>query len=385
MILNADGVVLSGGSYIFSSSLNSDSTTRDLMIDPGAGNSVTFSGLVGNNAPLGAVSIGAGANVTIGSEMTLGSFVQTGGTGSTMIEAGMIASGGEITISSEAISISAIVITTTDAALTIDNSGLFTASGAVFTLDGPFQQTGGGDVSISGSIQTADQTVSFAAPVALSSNLEINTYNASGADISFSDTVDGAYNLALSAAGGSISFGGAVGGNTPVGAVSILSAADVSVADFSCASLAQTTASGTTALSGAVIASALGGVNLSGASFEINGSIATSAGGPVSIANSGPLSFGPSADLSISGAFTQTQSGPVSLGGEIAAGGNISFASAATLAYATTLDTSSNSTNIVFSGERMANTVRNSQRGPVQQHGAGGGAAGGEARSGEAR
>lgn len=350
VIITADNIILSGGDYIFNSSLNSDGLgTRNLTINSGAGNSVTFVGLVGNSVPLTSLTIGAGQDLTIDSEMIVGSFVQTGGTGTTTIAGGIDTNADGVSIATHNISIAGSVITTNNAPAVFNNSGTLTITGSAFNIDGAFQQTGSGAVLIGGDIQTTDDIVSFNSGVTLTSDLAINTVSSTGAAITFFSTVDGAQNLDLTAGSGTIAFTSAVGGGTRVGNVTIESAGDVSIGAMNAAALTQIAGTGTTTLGGAVNTNTLNGIHLTGNAFAVNSTVTTTALGPVAISNSGTLAFGASASLSVGGAFSQTQSGLVNLGGTIAANGSISFASGITLTNPAILNTSANGTNITLS------------------------------------
>ncbi len=350
VLIGADNLLFSGGAFIFGSTVNSDGLgNTNVTINPGAGNSVTFSGLVGNVTPLTSLTIGAGENVTISSEMIVGSFAQASGTGTTTISGGMDTNAGGISIETANISISGGVTTTNNAPLIFNNLGTLTINGAVFELDGAFEQIGSGGILASGNIQTTDDIVSFNGALTLTGNLSVNTVSSSGAAVTFGSTVDGPYDLDLAAGGGTLTFTGTVGGGARVGNVTIESAGDANIGTINAAALTQVSGSGTTTFGGAVNTNALNGIHLTGNAFAINSSMTTSASGPIAIANSGTLTFGASALLSVGGAFTQTQSGLVNLGGTIAANGSIFFTSGITLTNPAILNTSANGTNITLS------------------------------------
>ena len=222
------------------------------------------------------------------------------------------------------------------------------ATGAVFKLDGAFEQTGPGNVSIGGNIQTTDDVVSFAGPIDLSSNLSINTLLHTGGDVTFSNTLDQPFDLNVTAGTGSVTFSGNVGTSARIGNITLASAGDVNAMDVTAASLTQVAGTGTTTFAGSVDINSVAGIALTGNAFAFDSTVTTTESGPIVLTNEGELSLGSAAALSIDGTFTQTGDGPVTLGGSVTAKGNISFASPVTLANPTSLDTSANSNDITF-------------------------------------
>ncbi|MCX5808025.1 MAG: hypothetical protein NTX36_01420, partial [Proteobacteria bacterium] len=121
-------------------------------------------------------------------------------------------------------------------------------------------------------------SVNLSGAVVFGSNSTINTSSANG-NIVFNTTLDGTTDytetLGLTAGTGNITFGGAVGGTMPLGAVTISSAKDVTANTFSAASLTQTTGTGTTLLTnklstGGAVNIKTNTINLSGAAPEID-------------------------------------------------------------------------------------------------------------------
>ena len=115
--------------------------------------------------------------------------------------------------------------------------------------------------------------------------------------IDFNDTLDGAFDLDLTAGGGDVVFGGTVGGVTDLADVTLVSAADVTVNAFDAATLTQSAGTGTTTFDGAVNTTGAGGIALTGNAFTVNDTIDTANGGTVTVTNAGLLTFAAGGDL----------------------------------------------------------------------------------------
>jgi hypothetical protein len=114
ILIGADNLVFSGGSFTFNSTLNADASinSRNLTINPGSGNSAVFTGAVGGSAALTSLTIGTAANVTFSSGTSIGSFTQTGGTGTTTFSGGLATTrAAGISIAASAVSLSGSIST----------------------------------------------------------------------------------------------------------------------------------------------------------------------------------------------------------------------------------------------------------------------------------
>jgi hypothetical protein len=146
--------------------------------------------------------------------------------------------------------------------LTISNAGLlYVATGAETTLAGSWLQNGAGPVQLGANL-SAQGDVIFGSATTLTADVEIN---AATGGITFLSTVDGTTagreNPTFSAAG-TITFGDAVGGQRPFGAVTIATADAVDVTnDFEAASLTQLAGRATT-FSGRVTTTGAAGMDL---------------------------------------------------------------------------------------------------------------------------
>ncbi|MBY0530107.1 MAG: hypothetical protein K2P51_07980 [Rhabdochlamydiaceae bacterium] len=352
------------GDVIFNQAVNANPGGGALAINFGAcTGSVTFAGPVGGSAPLTSISIDQAINVSVNSTMNVGTFTETAGSGTASFAAGLTTTGsGGIHITSPAINLSGAFSTASGGAMSLSHTGLLdVTSGSSFNTDGTFSESGvGGTVSIGGVVLTHNAGVSFASATTLTGNFDITTANPTGGNISFTNLIDGtvvgAQNLTLVAGTGDITLSGAIGSNIRLGQILITSAHDVNLSLMSSSIKAldyvQSAGTGTTTLNGPVDLSGPTGLHFTGMNLSINTTVHTSStNAPIVVTNQTPgvLTLGTSANLTPAGAFTQNGTGPNVLAGAITSGGEIRFATAATLQGTTNLDASSNNQNITFS------------------------------------
>ena len=172
-------------------------------IAAGAG-PITLSGAIGSIAPLSSLT-----TTTTGSTV-FGSTIETSG-----------ASG--IQANGAAVSFNGNVTTTGTGPVAIVNSGLLTIpSGVTFNLDGSFTQTGSGNVSFGGTVNTSNDNISFLSPISLTANATLNS--GSGATISIGSTVDGSFGFTIGAGSGSVLFQAPVGVSAPLSSLSVTAA-----------------------------------------------------------------------------------------------------------------------------------------------------------------
>ncbi|MCC1496990.1 hypothetical protein, partial [Alcanivorax sp. 1008] len=93
----------------------------------------------------------------------------------------------------------------------------------------------------------------FDGPVDLTTNVSVDSSTADG-DITFTDTVDGAFDLTLTAGAGNIDLQSDVGALTPLSALTINSAADVDVVAVTAGTITQSAGTGTTTVDGVMTA-----------------------------------------------------------------------------------------------------------------------------------
>lgn len=228
------------------------------------------------------------------------------------------------------------------------------ATGAILTGTGDIAVAGSTTASGSGSfgvflemdLITEGGAVSVAGSTLLASSQLVDTTNggaaAGGGNISFLNSIEGAtaYSETLTLRAGSsgnISLSGSIGASTPLDALLLVSGDDITVSStVEAASLTQSAGTGLTLFSEDVTLT--GASTLTGAAFTLNGTWTT--GGALTIDNASLLTTGTSSDFQLGGAFTQTGTGNVSLGGDITTSNDaIEFASPVSLIGSVSLDT----------------------------------------------
>ena len=311
------------GATTFNTSANNQNITfsntldgsNPLTLTLGSGN-LTFGGNVGSNTSLGALLISSAGNVAaLG--VTATSITQTSASGTTTINGTLDTSGvSGIQLAGNAFNINGNLITTGNGSVSITNSGLLTLTGGASTsISGVFTQSGTGNVSLAGTLSTNSHTISFASPITIVGNTSLST--GTGANIAFASTINGRQNLTLAAGTGNISFGGNLGGTTPLGALTIQSVNNITYPIVNASSVSQVASSGTTTISGSLNTSGSAGISLVGTTINQNGVLSTLNSGPIVIQNSGTFTI--VANTNASGPYTQSGSGTVDFGGSLLA------------------------------------------------------------------
>ncbi len=231
----------------------------------------------------------------------------------------------------------------------MDNSGFLTASTLGATISGSYSQTGTGPVNIGGVI--TGNGISFAGPITMSANLNLNSGNG---NIVFSNTVDatsaGAQNLTLTAGTGSITASAAIGGITRIGAFTINSCTNMTVQALTAASVNITETGGTVHLVGDLNTNGSAGIIINANNFIRGGGITASNGSPLIGIFTGTISGGSPSPI-IAGSVTLTSSGPLNAGGTvIATSGGVTFNANLNLLGTAIIDSSQSGGNIVFNG-----------------------------------
>ncbi|MFH0801083.1 MAG: filamentous hemagglutinin N-terminal domain-containing protein [bacterium] len=155
------------------------------------------------------------------------------------------------------------------------------------------------NITIGGTVNTTNTNIDLGSPITLIAGSVLNT---EGGDITFSNTLDGGFNLGLTAGTGNVVLTGAVGGGIRLGAITINSADTVNSATVTAESFTQTAGTGSTTIAG---------INTQG--------LCDQAGGAVNVTTNGDITIGP----------INSQGGmPISGGGNggtvILNGGNVS-------------------------------------------------------------
>ena len=333
------GPVTVSGTASLDASSNSQTITFSNTIDgPGnltlatGDNDITFLEDIGDTTSLGTLTITTARNVTT-QAVTAGAFIQSAGTGTTLLNSDINTNGsGGINLTGAAFTFLGDATTTNGGPITIANE-LTTSAHETLSSDGAFSQTGAGDVFLAGSITTNSADLSFSGPVTLTAPVTLNTGSGTGS-ITFAETVDGNQSLTMTAGDGDILFSGAVGGTTPIGALTINSVNNfTSNVALNAASITQISGTGTYTVQGTVSTTAPAGINLTGNDFvRIGAAVTTTNGGSVTVNNSGSITGSGTNTTTVDGSYLQTGTGPVHLAGTIhAIHGTISFSGPITL------------------------------------------------------
>ncbi|MBF0110372.1 MAG: filamentous hemagglutinin N-terminal domain-containing protein, partial [Magnetococcales bacterium] len=221
----------SGGDIQFNSTIDGN---KNLTLTAGSNGNITFAAAVGGNTRLGTLTINSAKNTSVNGTMTLDTLTQLAGSGTTTFSDTVTVHGTSgLSLTGTNFVINGNVDTRTAAAngpMTLTNSGVSSiAANKTIDLDGSFTQNGAGSLSIGGNITTTNDTISFAKAITLTANTLLSTGSGAGT-ITFGTTLDGtsgSETLGLTAGTGNILFTGAVGSTKSLGAITIVSAADV--------------------------------------------------------------------------------------------------------------------------------------------------------------
>ncbi len=355
--LNGNAITTIGGPVLFDSIVTLESST---LISTGLGSggvnfnfavqgvsassenltiqtsgAISFSGNVGTTTlPLGAITIGSqqAASVSIGNVIakSLTAFVQGPFNGSGTINLNYVdglkistfSSIGTVNLGNAATS-SPAVITSNLGSVTINNSAALNINEDLI-LSGSFAQAGLGSTTIGVIGAVGDLTVStnsfpisFAAPVSLNQSVVMSSNSLGilglGNNITFSSTLDGLFDVQLTAGAGNILFNGAIGSITPVGPILINNANKVtSNSTINANSFTVTQATNAVTFMAAQTYSQFAGLSIvtstSNGNVVLNGSVTGTNNAQININNSGLLVIG-------SGANLVTDQGTITLGG----------------------------------------------------------------------
>jgi filamentous hemagglutinin family protein len=177
-------------------------------------------------------------------------------------------------------------------------------------------------INVGANVTTAGANINMFAPVVLTANSTWDTTNAgavaAGADITATDSIDGAFDLTLRAGtGGDIGVTGVVGGGTRVGALTVVSVADTTAIfsdDIFASSYTQN--SGSAVFNGVVDTNGAAGISLTGTAFTFNAGVNTTGGGGLTIVNSGTLTIA-NAPINLDGVFSKSGAGTTNLGADV--------------------------------------------------------------------
>ena len=312
--------ITAGGVFTANAGIDSFDMQRSLTIAASGGANLQA---VGNSTPVSALTFtSATSAVAVSSSISVGTLTQQAGSGVYQGAINTFAFG--ISLIGTSFTINGNSSTTNNGPFTLTNSGPSSISGSL-SLDGTFTQSGAG-VTLNGvTITTTNDTVNFGSVTLSVGASSINT-GAGPGNITFG-TINGAQNLTLTSGSGDIIFTGAVGGTTRIGSLSLISPTNVSAGAISATTITQNAGSGT--YSGLLNTNAVGGINLTGTTFAINGGATTTTGGSLSVNTASGLTFGVGGVVTLDGPLSQTGLGTVALNGSTITTTNdaISFAS----------------------------------------------------------
>ena len=326
---------------------------------------------------MGALQFSTARNITA-SSITASSIIQSSGAGTTSLLGNLNTNGlSGINLTGTAIAINGNIVTTSLGPLTLTHSGLLILNpGASTLISGPFIETGGSTVSLSGDLHTDSADITFTRPINLIAPTRIDS-DGTG-DILISNTVDGNTDLVLNAGPATISATAVIGGTTPLNSLTIESAGDAIFIAISAGSITQLAGTGLTSFNGVLTTTQPAGIVLAGNQFTFQAAVNTTGNGPVQITNTGLLTLESTAPLNLTGAFLQLGTGPVSLSDNITSDNDpIAFTGPVTLDNASILNTSTASGNITFSNtlDGTQNLTLSAGQGSILFSGAVGGGA----------
>jgi hypothetical protein len=306
---------------------------------------VSFLGSVGTTTlPMGAITIGSqqASSVSIINVFAKslnasiqGPFIGSGSINLNYVDGLKISTfsaNGTVSLGNAATS-SPAVITSNLGSVTINNSAALTIN-EDFVLSGAFTQAGAGSTTIGVigaisdlTISTNSFPISFSAPVILNQSVAMTTNSLGilglGNNITFSSTLDGLFDVQLTAGAGNILFNGALGSITPVGAILVNNTNKLtSNSTINANSLTVTQATNAVTFMGAQAYSQFAGLSVvtstSNGNVVLNGAVTNTNNAQININNSGLLVIGTGANL-------VADQGTITLGGS--GGGSILLSS----------------------------------------------------------
>lgn len=335
------GNVATGGDVSFAGTLNALAAgTQGLTIDAGTGGVVTHTGVVGGTTGLGAYTLTNANNFTATGAVTVASFTQTAGQGTSTFNGLLTANGtpGDISLSGNAVTFNAGVTTLNGGILNVTSSGALTIANTGLSLDGAFTKAGAGNTLLGANITTSNDDITFGGAGAVSltaastlsagtGTISIGAADLDGQNFTLAaDEIDftGAANTVVGNGIGNLTLRGGAAG-TSIGVVNAASTLELSAADLA-------------ALADEVAASIIiGGAGVSG---DITVGSAVSFRDWVTLQTSGAIAItgaitGSNADSNVS-----IDGGTVNLAANITTqGAAVSIAGATTLSGDATIDT----------------------------------------------
>ena len=346
--------------------------TSSLTATAAAGVNITTAGAFSAVQPItataGGVSLVAGTTLTLSTASVVnaaGAVTLTGPTG-VSLGANITATNSNLTVTGAATLTGAVTVTAGTGnvsfsstingakALSVNAAGLTSFLGSVgnTTRLSSLATNAGGTTLLGGAVVQTNGPISIQDAVVLAGSTVISS---NGAAITLNGTIDGIktgfQTLGLTAGSGNITVGGAVGGTTALGAITVNSANVTSFASgVKAVSLTQS-AGGSTSLLGAVTTTDVAGVNITANAVSVASNITTTGGGVVALNSaSGLLNLTAMGGITADGAVSLTGSAGIDVGGGITTTNDaVSFNGATRLTSPLTVDTGAGVGNITFS------------------------------------
>ncbi|GAB5411007.1 MAG: hypothetical protein ChlgKO_01210 [Chlamydiales bacterium] len=299
----------------------------DLTLTAGMGN-ILFLRDIGATTRFGHLTISSATNVSTES-ISASRITQSAGSGLTLFQGDLDTDGvGGIQLTGTNFTCQGAHVTANGGIFSVNNSGTFTmTAGFTAGIDGAFAQTGSGPVEAVGSFLSTNGSLHFSSAITLVGDLTLG-----GDGITLQNSVDGFFDLTLSAGTGDITLGGAVGTTTRLEDLTITSAHNVDTNDLIAATITIDSSTGTVSILGDLNTLSPGGISFTGTNFVRNGNVTTTGGGTVTINNSGTVTGTLGNTTSIDGGYFLNGPGSVNfVGGITTSNGPIVFAGDVTL------------------------------------------------------
>jgi hypothetical protein len=319
------------GSTSFDTSANASNITfsggitganNSLLLEAGTTGNIVFGGALSG---LGDLTISDAANVT-GTSISAATITQSAGTGLTSLGNLTTSAVGGIALTGKSFSLSGNLITTSLGPVAIVNTGALTLNaGASTSISGAFSQSGGGAIFLAGTLLTINQPISFTNDLSLAAAASVSSGTGM---IAFSGNIDGNKNLTL--LGGDLSFGPAIGGNTPLSTLTIQNCANITYPPTFANSIIQNGSSVLTQILTPNTLTATTFISLTGTTITQTGTLTTLGSAPIAITNSDIYTM--SGAVNSAGLFLQAGGGAVHLNGVVSSNSsNITFTDALSL------------------------------------------------------
>ena len=229
--LTGQSILTSGdnaGDIIFKGDIDGGKDViHSLLLNAGQGN-ISINGYLGRN-DLFNLKIFSAQNVSLDAPSRLNSFVQDTGTGITHIKDTLVLGEGGFSFKGKDLSIEKNVScndSISGIGMQISQSGqLNIKSGAKISLTGPFIQNGEGNIALGGHIETTSAAIEIKSPVVLIDNATIQSHDSG--DIHIEQTIDGSFQLNLSAGTGDLVMAAPVGNQTSLLGLSVENANNI--------------------------------------------------------------------------------------------------------------------------------------------------------------